>query len=150
MTPALFCVLVTLANTQQITALSDDAVVRACETAPVLLRYARAYDADPVLLHAIIAKESGWTEGAVSRGGACGLMQVMPRYVEHTCTELQDPLVGLRAGLDVWTYWKSKARGDKKQALACYNAGNMCSDLPRAAYYAHHVMNMYESMNRLL
>lgn len=150
LSPALFCVLVTLAHTQNITAISDESMVRACEMAPVLLKYAKAYEADPVLLHAIIAKESGWEESAVSRGGACGLMQVIPRFVPYSCAQLQDPIIGMRAGLDVWTYWKGVARGDKKTALACYNVGNGCNSVPRAAGYSHHVMSMYDRMKRLI
>jgi soluble lytic murein transglycosylase-like protein len=85
---------------------------------------ARTHGVDPRLLAAVAGRESAWNAQAVSRTGACGIMQLMPataRYLGVTnLFDVRDNIFGgaryLRALLDVF-------HGDLDLTLAAYNAG---------------------------
>jgi soluble lytic murein transglycosylase-like protein len=69
--------------------------------APIIERWAGQYAMDPDLIAAVMQMESGGNPNAVSRSGACGLLQVMARDTtaaygrmfagRPTCAELKDP-----------------------------------------------------------
>ena len=44
---------------------------------------ARTHGVDPRLVAAVAARESAWNASAVSRTGACGIMQLMPATARH-------------------------------------------------------------------
>ena len=59
------------------------ALARACRPYhPIIIDAATRYAVDPALVKAIIMAESGYDPQAVSREGATGLMQLMPRTAE--------------------------------------------------------------------
>ena len=84
---------------------------------------AKAGKLHPLLVLAVVRAESDFKPWAVSRVGACGLMQLMPSvWLEQGLTDPYDPAANLRAGcrhlralLDRFT--------DVGTALAAYNAG---------------------------
>lgn len=104
---------------------------------------ARRYDAiiardagrrglNPRLVKAIIAAESQFSAGAVSRSGARGLMQVMPataRELGVPPRELSDPETNIRAGTDYLARLSERARrsgprgADMRRVIAAYHAG---------------------------
>lgn len=51
------------------------------------------------LIYAIIFVESGGRPEVVSGAGACGIMQLLPSTAKRTCLELQDPAIGIPAGV---------------------------------------------------
>jgi hypothetical protein len=57
----------------------------------------------------------------ISRSGACGVLQVMPKWSPFECKEMADPLLGVVAGSIAWVYWVN--RKGLKMAPAHYNAG---------------------------
>lgn len=82
---------------------------------------------DPLLLDAIIARESAGRPAAVSAKGALGLMQVMPATgralgVESTHA-LRDPAVNLVAGATYLKQMQARFGNDLALTLAAYNAG---------------------------
>ena len=89
---------------------------------------ARANQVPPALVKAVIAAESLFDSGAVSRAGAQGLMQLMPETAR--ALSIDDPFRPsenveggtryLRAMLDRY--------GDMSRALAAYNAGPRAVD----------------------
>lgn len=68
----------------------------------VRLRPANGFIVDPPLVYALVRHESGFHAGAVSRSGARGLMQIMPRTAHAVAgaaaARLQDPAVNLSIG----------------------------------------------------
>lgn len=95
---------------------------------PAIAAISRQYKIDPLLLNAIVAKESAFRPQAVSPKGALGLMQVMPGTarglgVAEPDRLLTDPVLNLATGA---SYLKSLQRqfGNNLPAvLAAYNAG---------------------------
>ncbi len=93
---------------------------------------AREFQVDSSLLRAVVASESGGDPQALSRAGAVGLCQLMPKTAEALAEELEiepyfpkrlfEPRVNLRLGA---AYLKRMLRrhGDEALALAAYNAG---------------------------
>ncbi|MGQ0812292.1 MAG: lytic transglycosylase domain-containing protein [Nitrospiraceae bacterium] len=86
--------------------------------------YAKQYRLDPALLRAVIKAESDFRQDAVSRKGAVGLMQIMPK----TAASLQvadpyDSLQNIRAGAHQLRRLLNRYRGNLSLALAAYNAG---------------------------
>jgi soluble lytic murein transglycosylase len=87
----------------------------------------------PALLLAVIREESRFDEGAVSRAGAVGLMQLMPstgvwigsKIGRRDITEgdLFDPQYNIEAGSWYLHYLVERCGGSVVSALAAYNAG---------------------------
>ena len=89
---------------------------------------ARENQVQPALVKAVIAAESNFDPGAVSRKGARGLMQLMPETAEEL--GIDDPLQpsdNVRGGT---RYLRSMLDryGDLSRALAAYNAGPSAVD----------------------
>ncbi len=89
------------------------------------------------LVHAIIRKESGFFEAAISHAGACGLMQVMPgtalkvldqQKTESALREIaqrlrSDPALNVSIGMRYVEKELERFAGYKPLMLAGYNAG---------------------------
>ena len=101
----------------------------------VIKKYSNKYDVDWRLIVAIIMRESSFHTNAVSRVGAKGLMQIMPRNEEYLESELdidyiyERPEENIKAGiyhlkqqLDFFNEVQN-TEFHMKIALASYNAG---------------------------
>lgn len=60
---------------------------------------------DPLLLLAISYHESRLRTDRVSRVGACGIMQVIPRWSRWSCEDMQSVQGGIAAGVEALQYW---------------------------------------------
>lgn len=90
----------------------------------IVRRVAHTYGVDSALLHAVISVESKYNPKAVSRRGAIGMMQLMPRTARHYgVTNLYDPAQNIRCGARYLRDLLDLFDGDVKLALAAYNAG---------------------------
>ena len=106
----------------------------------------------PALVKAVIAAESNFDPGAVSRKGARGLMQLMPDTAE--ALGIDDPLQptdNVRGGT---RYLRSMLDryGDLSRALAAYNAGPSAVDryggvppYPETQDYVNRVLTYYRA-----
>ncbi|HRZ83323.1 MAG TPA: lytic transglycosylase domain-containing protein, partial [Candidatus Hydrogenedentes bacterium] len=89
----------------------------------IVKRYAQYYALPEPLVYAVIRAESNFEPNAVSPAGARGLMQLMPgTALEMGVTDIFDPEQNVAGGtqylrkmIDIF--------GDKRLALAAYNAG---------------------------
>lgn len=88
-------------------------------------RAARRARIDPLLVHAVIAVESGYNPAARSAKGAIGLMQIMPQTALRY--GVRDPGRSTDANLRIGTRYLSDLlslfQGRLDLALAAYNAG---------------------------
>ncbi|MCZ6464182.1 MAG: transglycosylase SLT domain-containing protein [Proteobacteria bacterium] len=89
----------------------------------LISRVARAYEVEPGLVKAIIAAESNFDHRAVSRKGAQGLMQLMPRTARALgVAEPFEPRENVLGGTRYLRHLLDRY-GDVGRALAAYNAG---------------------------
>ncbi|MBW2192825.1 MAG: lytic transglycosylase domain-containing protein, partial [Deltaproteobacteria bacterium] len=79
----------------------------------------------PALIKAIIMAESGYNPRAISKKGAKGLMQLMPRTAEALGVEDSfNPEQNIRGGVKYFKQLVNQFQGDVTLALAAYNAGS--------------------------
>jgi soluble lytic murein transglycosylase-like protein len=122
----------------------------------VIEKTARKYDMDHALVKAVIKAESNFNSKAVSRKGAKGLMQLMPRTASRLqvgdCFHPEDNIDG---GVRYLRYLMNVYDGNLPLALAAYNAGEKAvaryRGIPPYAEtktYVRRVMRYYEEYNR--
>jgi hypothetical protein len=106
------------------TALKYDCKIRECSEPPVT----------PELLTALIVVESGANHGAVSKNGAVGLTQVMPKIWQCKKQELLNPYRNIEIGSKILKYYID--RNGIHGGLSSYNSGST----DYALDYAHSVL----------
>jgi soluble lytic murein transglycosylase-like protein len=117
---------------------------------------ARMYGVDHTLVKAVIKAESNFNSKAVSRKGAKGLMQLMPRTAASLqvddCFHPEDNIDG---GVRYLRYLINVYDGNLPLALAAYNAGEKAvaryrgiPPYPETKTYVRRVMRFYEEYSR--
>ena len=87
------------------------------------------HDIDPVLVQAVVRVESAFNPSAVSRKGAGGLMQLMPRTASALgVLDRFDPRENIRGGVRHLRYLLDRYQGNVAMAVAAYNAGEGAVD----------------------
>jgi soluble lytic murein transglycosylase len=90
------------------------------------------YTLDPYLVVALIREESAFGERAVSRAGAIGLMQLLPRTADQIVNangigeenrNLESPVANIKLGTQYLAQMLEEFRGSWVLSLAAYNAG---------------------------
>jgi transglycosylase-like protein with SLT domain/uncharacterized protein DUF4124 len=82
------------------------------------------YGVDKSLVKAVIHAESGYNPNAVSRAGATGLMQLMPKTAQGLkVTDSFNPTDNIRGGVRYLRFLLDTFGGNVSLALAAYNAG---------------------------
>jgi len=85
---------------------------------------ARAYGVDPRLIVAVARRESRFNPNAVSRVGACGLMQLMPATARLLgISDIFDVRQNVFGGTQYLRMLLDSYHGDLNLTLAAYNAG---------------------------
>lgn len=86
--------------------------------------YSKLYEMDPLLVHSVIEVESCFDTYAVSRVGARGLMQLMPKTAESLgVNEPFNSKENIRGGISYLRKMLNKFDNNQELALAAYNAG---------------------------
>lgn len=97
---------------------------RAASYAGLIDRAARRHALQPALLRAIIAVESAFDPHAVSRAGAQGLMQLLPKTaLRYGVGDAFDPEQNVRGGARYVADLLRRYGNNLELALAAYNAG---------------------------
>jgi soluble lytic murein transglycosylase-like protein len=91
---------------------------------PIIDAQSRQYGIDKSLVKAVIAAESNYNPKAVSKKGASGLMQLMPKTAESLkVADCFNPSDNIRGGVRYLRFLLDTFKGDVSLALAAYNAG---------------------------
>ena len=91
---------------------------------PLIAKAARRHGVSEALLHAVVRAESAYDPNAVSKGGAVGLMQLMPDTARGLgVTDRTDPGQNLDGGARYLKKLLEVFKQDVRLALAAYNAG---------------------------
>lgn len=119
----------------------------------IIRKAAERYEVDPALVKAIIMAESSYNPRAVSRKGARGLMQLMPRTARALGVEDSfDPEDNIDAGVRYFKQLLEQFDGDLKLAIAAYNAGSrkvrMYKGVPPFKYTRYYVAKVIEYHQR--
>jgi len=86
---------------------------------------AARYEVEYALVKAIIKAESDFDRYAVSRAGACGLMQLMPATAaQHRVRNVFHPLDNIEGGVRHLRMLLDRYGGNEALAVAAYNAGH--------------------------
>jgi len=92
---------------------------------PIILQASNRYQVDSALVKAIIMAESTYNSKAVSKRGAKGLMQLMPKTAEALGVgDSFNPEHNINAGVRYFKELLNQFNGDVELALAAYNAGS--------------------------
>ena len=117
-------------------------VKNVCKYEKFIEQEARKNNISPYLLASVIYVESAFLPHVVSRAGACGLTQVIPKWTggretrgkKYTCEQLKNPVISIRAGARILAYSiYIYAKGNIDKGICYYNAGNKC--VKRKKYY---------------
>ncbi len=99
---------------------------------PLVVETSAKYDnIDPSLMLSIMFVESSYQRRVVSKAGACGLMQIIPKYTgrfrrdrqPYTCEQLKTPHLNISLGIRIYSGLLKMTGGDENRALCYYNAG---------------------------
>jgi soluble lytic murein transglycosylase-like protein len=89
-----------------------------------IIRSSEQHRVDPALVRAVIRAESSFDADAISRKGAMGLMQLMPRTARSLkLSNPYDPQQNISGGVRYLRYLLDRFDGNVPLALAAYNAG---------------------------
>lgn len=119
---------------------------------PLILEAAYRYKVEPEIIKAIIMAESGFNPKAVSKVGARGLMQLMPRTARSLGVEDSfKPAHNIDAGVRYFRQLLDEFDGEVKLALAAYNAGTFnvrkyggIPPFKETKFYINKVLKYYE------
>lgn len=113
--------------------LSDSKKKYACDNyVPIIASASLENNVDPTLMLAVMYVESSYRKRAVSHAGACGLMQILPKYSgvyrkgtrrPYTCDQLKSPNLNINLGVRIYAKLLALADGNENKALCYYNAG---------------------------
>lgn len=99
-------------------------VARAKRYRKTIRIYAKHFKVDPALVEAVAHVESKFNPKAKSHVGAIGLMQLMPKTAKaFGATNAHIPWQNLRSGTKYLAWLMKHFGGDKRLAIAAYNAG---------------------------
>lgn len=90
-----------------------------------VLEYSKEYNLSPYLVFAVIKAESGFNPKAVSKTGAVGLMQIMPKtakWIAGNNVDLFNPTQNIKIGCKYLSYLQSIFL-KIECVLSAYNAG---------------------------
>jgi soluble lytic murein transglycosylase-like protein len=114
---------------------------------------ARTWQVDPALIKAVIANESGFNANATSSVGAQGLMQLMPGTAASLgVRDAYDPAQNVAGGTHYLRGLLDRFGGDKRLAIAAYNAGpgavEKYGGVPPYAETRNYVQNVLASFDK--
>jgi soluble lytic murein transglycosylase-like protein len=117
----------------------------------LISHYCQIYEVDPELVKIIIDKESQYNPNAVSRSGAIGLMQLMPKTAEALgVKDSYNPDQNIEGGVKFLHTLFDMFGSDLDLVLASYHAGpalvkklGRVPDIPETVAYVDYITSRY-------
>lgn len=115
-----------------------------------VMRHAEQHNLEPELVLAVIATESTFRAKAVSRAGARGLMQVVPKWHRQKIKAvggnraLFDPAKNIQVGTQILSEYIAMSRGNVRRGLLRYNGS-----LGKRSRYANRVLRHYNRLKKV-
>ena len=117
-----------------------------------IIEQSAKFNVDPAIVISVIYNESKWEPNVISRQGACGLMQAIPKWVPHkfadtrvTCQFLKIPNVAIYTGIMTLNHYSQLYTDhDLINTLCSYNTGDVCKTSTHkiGKQYAHNIVNI--------
>ena len=118
-----------------------------------LVRKSIEYGVDARLVAALISKESGGNQNAISEAGAIGIGQLMPETARELGVDPYDKLQNIEGTIKYLAQMLQRFGGDVSKALAAYNAGagaveayNGVPPYSQTQAYVNNVLSTYQGM----
>ena len=117
-------------------------------------KYAQHYQVEVALIRAVIRQESCFNVRAKSPVGAMGLMQLMPNTAKELGVDnAWNPAQNIAGGVKYMSQQLKRFKGDKRLALAAYNAGpgavKKYKGIPPYRETQHYVASIMQEYQRL-
>jgi len=113
--------------------LPEDSKILACKNAQNILLISQEEGIDPFILSSLIYHESRFIPTSRSPAGACGLTQVMSKYVPETCEQLiRNEQLSIQTGAVLLKRWLIRNDNSYYTSLQCYASGYKCKHAPYA------------------
>lgn len=106
--------------------LTDEQLQTACEYSQEIIDASYAKNIDPFIISSLIYNESRYTKSVTNEEGACGLGQIVHKYVPETCEELKNPTVNIKKIAEIISSYLEKKK-TIKESLVCYASGPKCT-----------------------
>lgn len=129
-----------------------------CKLESTIRTEAKRNSLEPELLASVIFVESSFIPWVVSRAGACGLTQVIPKWtggnetkkIKYTCNQLKNPVTSIKVGAKILSY-AIRVYGNRSEnlGLCIYNAGTKCitkKGFYKRSIYVKKVRNTYNKL----
>lgn len=143
MNSLLLCLTFNFLTISQSIDITESGLHTVCENAEHLIETSTEFNIDPFVYASLIYNESRWLPNLTSPVGACGLSQVMPKYIKGVnCNDLFVPKTSIYHGAKNLKYWVSYKNGSIKKALQCYATGYKC----KYPSYAKRVLNLSKKL----
>ena len=122
--------------------IKPDTVQLICQNAQLIVDYSEKNQINPELVLSLMWSESRFEPNAVSNHGACGMMQIIPKWSDNlTCAQLQIPLINIVEGTRQLKFWiNDYGKGSTQKGLCAYAAGYKCQESAKAKKYAKNVI----------
>jgi len=123
-----------------------------CRNAELIVQYSDKQHVLPELVLSLMWSESRFQPNTVSRVGACGMMQIIPKWSDNkTCAQLQIPDINIAEGVRQLRFWiDDYGKGSLEKGLCAYAAGYKCKDSTKAVRYARNVIKRSSKLNKKL
>lgn len=111
------------APVRAVTTVSATSTSRARALRPYVTKAAQRYEVSPALVDAIAYTESRYNQGAMSRAGAGGVMQLMPGTARALGVDRADASANIHGGTAYLRQLLNRYEGNIVCTVAAYNAG---------------------------
>jgi soluble lytic murein transglycosylase-like protein len=123
-----------------------------CQNAQLIVDYSAKNQLNPELILSLMWSESRFEPHTVSHHGACGMMQIIPKWSDNlTCAQLQIPIINIAEGTRQLNFWiNDYGKGSTQQGLCAYAAGYKCKVSTKAKKYAKNVIHRSDQLRQKL